>query len=273
MGLALYLALLVLAAPAPTPLERARAAFPTWTVSDSGRGFLVATPGARGHAAVVDVVVGAARACELELVRAPLADAWVAFALPDRASFLGFVAARYPAEVRADLVGPGTHGFADAERRWIVVDHGAGPGTLAHEVVHPLVRQDFAASGRPAPMWLDEGIAALFEHKRYAADGRVIGLANWRMPTLRARLDRISVREVVSADGLAFQGRGDLMMAAARHLVLWLHERGWLSSLYRGLRDDPAGAASVEAHVARVTGMDLDALDAAWKRWVRGAAR
>ena len=70
--------------------------------------------------------------------------------------------------------------------REIVMHATRGAETLNHELVHPIIQEDFPR----APAWLDEGIAALYENPVYScAKGYVTGISNWRYPDVLQALD------------------------------------------------------------------------------------
>src|SRR5438552_76570 len=51
------------------------------------------------------------------------------------------------------------YGFYMSRERKMVMNISTGTGTLAHELVHPLLAEDFPA----VPSWFNEGFASLFE--------------------------------------------------------------------------------------------------------------
>lgn len=160
------------------------------------------------------------------------------------------------------------YGFYMACERRMVMNIGTGTGTLAHELVHPLLAEDF----EEVPSWFNEGFASLFEQSQQTLEGKMVGLVNWRLPSLQRALkrgDKISLRELVKTDTSEFYGdRSGLNYATARYLCMYLQERGRLAPFYAGFRkghkDDPTGAAAIEA----ATGKKLEDLETEWKKWV-----
>src|SRR5258706_2766340 len=53
---------------------------------------------------------------------------------------------------------PSTWGFYRPDHRIAIINWGQSVGNLRHELVHPLIADDFPA----IPAWLDEGVAALY---------------------------------------------------------------------------------------------------------------
>jgi hypothetical protein len=165
-------------------------------------------------------------------------------------------------------------GFYSDEHGAIVLDASTGDGTLVHEIVHPFVRADFPA----CPTWLDEGLGSLYERCVFEG-GSLRGLVNWRLDALQraateGRVPAISALVHMTPD--AFYGDSSpLNYAAARHLCLWLQERGALAELYRRLRDgavsssDPS--ADAEKAIVELLGVESVAdADTAFRAWVMG---
>jgi hypothetical protein len=160
-------------------------------------------------------------------------------------------------------------GFYMPGDRKIVVNLNTGQGTLAHELVHPLMEADFPR----APAWFNEGFASLFEQSRYVPGKRIEGLVNWRIRSLKRALSRPNpptLAEMLALNRDDFYGSNSgVNYAIARFLCLYLQEKDLLVRFYRefrsGARDDPSGAALLQ----QVTGKTLSDLEAEWRQWVR----
>jgi hypothetical protein len=158
-------------------------------------------------------------------------------------------------------------GFYMSAERKMVMNIATGTGTLAHELVHPLLAEDFP----DVPSWFNEGFASLYEQSAWRGD-RMVGLVNWRLPALQKALQAgtaIPLRELLGSTPARFYGDGcGVNYASARYLCLFLQERGHLAAFYRafkaGFKDDPAGVAALE----KAAGAKLDALETAWREWV-----
>lgn len=156
-------------------------------------------------------------------------------------------------------------GFYMARERKMVMNIATGTGTLAHELVHPLLAEDFPG----VPSWFNEGFASLFEQSAQRGD-RVVGQVNWRLPGLHKALKGrgVSLDALLKTDSDAFYGddRG-VHYAAARYLCYWLQERELLIAFYKAFRDghgdDPSGRKALE----KVCGKPLSELEPAWKDW------
>jgi hypothetical protein len=164
------------------------------------------------------------------------------------------------------------YGFYRPDVRAIVMNAGPGIGTLTHEIVHPLVEADFPG----APIWIDEGIASLFEAPVLPRAGEIHGAKNWRLPRLRAAMASKTDRDAARlhtlfgmSDDTFRDGDEDLHYAMARYACKWLDDRGELGSFYRAWRDnvkdDPTGATAFEAAM----GMKPSQADDAWAAWVK----
>ncbi len=166
--------------------------------------------------------------------------------------------------------------------RDIILDLSPGLATLTHEIVHPIVERDFPT----APVWLDEGLASLYEKPIFPAPGEIHGGPNWRHPRLLAALASPRERSEARLDVLfgmsdaEFRGpKEDLHYAMAREMCEWLDSRGELWDFYRGWRD-AAGNPGVPGHpwlanpegestFARVVGHTPAEANAEWVKWVR----
>lgn len=159
------------------------------------------------------------------------------------------------------------YGFYLARERKMVMNISTGTGTLAHEIVHPLLGEDLPG----APAWFNEGFASLYEQS-LEFDGRMLGRVNWRLPGLQAAIrakTAPSLAELLALSPERFYGDGrGIHYAAARYLCLYLQERGELGRFYRrfkgGLAEDPDGRKAL----VETTGRSLEAYEAAWKDWI-----
>jgi hypothetical protein len=157
-------------------------------------------------------------------------------------------------------------GFYMARERKMVMNIATGTGTLAHELVHPLLAEDFPN----VPSWFNEGFASLFEQSTTRGD-RVVGQVNWRLPglhkALKARGVSLAALLKTSTDEFYGDERG-VNYAAARYLCYWLQEHDLLRPFYRAFRasreEDPSGLTALED----VAGRPLSELEPAWKAWI-----
>jgi hypothetical protein len=160
------------------------------------------------------------------------------------------------------------YGHYHYARRQIVFNCSTGLGTMVHEMVHALMDAEMPR----APIWFAEGLASLYEHCSFR-DGRIRGVANWRLPELQAALaagECPSLAGILTMSDAEFKGpRESLHYAVVRHFCLYLEEQGLLRRFYRRYRDrfaeDPSGRRFLE----EVCEAPLAQLDARWQAWAR----
>lgn len=135
--------------------------------------------------------------------------------------------------------GPGDHsplGFYDPNDRIAVVNLARGAGNLRHELVHPLLGDDFPG----IPSWLNEGIGALYGTSVPGRGGRFRFLVNYRLRDLQAALragDLPDLDALVDADADEIYGdRAMVYYALSRYLLLYLEQQGELERFYRAVR-------------------------------------
>ena len=152
-------------------------------------------------------------------------------------------------------------------------------GTLAHELFHLMVRNDFG----DIPPWLEEGMASLYEVSEERSN-YIAGVSNWRGKILATFWsERPSVEELVKMDWRSFdgtEGRRDFRRqavnhATARYFTLYLQEKVRLVDVYKAFRhqivddltDDPGQES--ERLLASVMQKPLSAVDKDFESWFR----
>jgi len=180
----------------------------------------------------------------------------------------------YQAYCKAHLGGEcdSPFGMYHPDIKRIVMNAGPGLGTLTHELVHPIVEADFPR----APIWLNEGIASLFEAPVLPAKGEIHGIKNWRLPRLlegmRAPAEQKQARLDVlfgMSDDTFRDGEEKLHYATARYVCQWLDQKGWLWPFYRGWRDRVDGDPTGEKTFAEITKMTPAEANGLWTAWVK----
>jgi len=187
--------------------------------------------------------------------------------------------------------GVSRFGYYKPGQHTVLVNLAEGDGALYHELTHVLMDADFPN----APLWLQEGMATLYEASelRETAIGasgstcetsrgvetaavehcgpRLVPLPNWRGAILRRALreNRLpSIRQLIEA--ARFRGPGEALdYAYARYLSLFLHRRDALAPYYAALRertepDATGGPTLLEVCAVR----DWAALDAEFLAWL-----
>ncbi|KAB2892977.1 MAG: hypothetical protein F9K40_17520 [Kofleriaceae bacterium] len=153
---------------------------------------------------------------------------------------------------------PAGQGFYRPDARVAAVNLSKGRGNLRHELVHPLIVDDFPQ----IPAWLNEGIASMYGGA-HVRRGKLVFVANYRLLDLQTAITR---RTLPGRNRLAFAGReelygaeGAIYYAVSQHVVLFLERTGKLDAYYRTVRANP----SVRG-VALAAAVD-------WRRFVRWA--
>jgi len=159
-------------------------------------------------------------------------------------------------------------------------------GTLAHELFHLMVRNDFG----DIPPWLEEGMASLYEVSERRGNS-IAGLPNWRGKILaKFWLARPSIEQLVKMDWRSFDGtelldisdgtegrqnfrRQAINHATARYLMLYLQEKMKLVDVYKAFRhqsiDDLKDIPEQEAArlLSSVVQKPLSEFDRDFERW------
>jgi hypothetical protein len=162
------------------------------------------------------------------------------------------------------------YGFFQPSTRSMVMNAGLGLGTLTHELVHPIVETDFPG----VPLWLNEGLASLFEAPVLGKKGEIHGAKNWRWPKLQGALLSPSKADAgidrlfgMTDDEFRDQHEG-LHYAMARYFAQWLDERGLLWDFYHAFRDGAESDPTGEKAFAKVVGKSPSEANPAWRKWV-----
>lgn len=151
-------------------------------------------------------------------------------------------------------------GFYLPNRRIAIANLEASVGNLRHELVHPLIGDDYPA----IPAWLNEGVAALYGTAKLGKRGFTF-LVNYRLRDLeRALADGTcpTLAELAaSTDAEVRGGQAMVYYALARYVLLYADRKGTLSQLYADLR-----GSKVDKHPA-VLARYVD--EQAFRRWVK----
>jgi len=162
------------------------------------------------------------------------------------------------------------YGFYMSRERKMVMNISTGTGTLAHELVHPLLSEDFPG----VPSWFNEGFASLFEQSG-ERKGKMAGFVNWRLPKLRQllKINRgVPLADLMKTTTEQFYGEDDrgVHYATARYFCLYLQDHDLLIPFFKEFKasasEDPTGAKSLQ----KVTGKTPAELEPIWRDWVLG---
>ena len=159
---------------------------------------------------------------------------------------------------------PSAWGFYRPDLRVAIANLGASIGNLRHELVHPLIGDDFPH----IPAWLNEGIAALYGTAKWNGK-RFEFLVNYRLRDLQRAIEDGTLPTIAElAASTNDDVRGDRAMtyyAMSRYVLLFVEQRGKLSELYAALRD----AKDQAAHARILAGYVDDTKFVAWAKKLR----
>jgi len=160
------------------------------------------------------------------------------------------------------------YGFYMSKERKMVMNISTGTGTLAHELVHPLLAEDFPG----VPSWFNEGFASLFEQSG-EREGRMVGFVNWRLPKLKQVLKigkGVALADLVKTSTEQFYGEDDrgVNYATARYLCMYLQEKKQLIPFFQEFKKTAKEDATGALALGRATGKKPAELDSVWREWV-----
>ena len=143
--------------------------------------------------------------------------------------------------------------------------------SLRHEFVHLMHWGHMQRLGQRHPIWIQEGLATLFEDWRARDDGTVEILPNLRQPAAHEhmRAGRMPTwSELARMSQEEFMAKAEVNYPAVRSIFSWIAERGWLQRWYRAYiamhAEDPTGIRALES----VSGQPAARLEAQWREWV-----
>lgn len=143
----------------------------------------------------------------------------------------------------------------------------SGYGTLNHEIVHAVLRDDYDE----IPGWLDEGMAAFYEEVRRNRKP----LDNYRLDYVQTALNDLScfpkLSDIMKEPKSSFitGERVNLNAAIARYLVMYLADKRVLKKLYRSMRDSDSQEPGYQFNlVLDLLGADEPTFEEDWKKWV-----
>jgi hypothetical protein len=126
-------------------------------------------------------------------------------------------------------------GFYLPDRRIAIANIGNSVGNLRHELVHPLLGDDFPG----IPAWLNEGIAALYGSSTPTKRGMQF-LVNYRLRDLQRALKAGTLPTVEqlarSTEAELYGKQAMVYYALARYVLLYVDRQGTLGQLYAELR-------------------------------------
>ncbi len=163
------------------------------------------------------------------------------------------------------------YGFYRPSTRTLVINLAAGEGTIIHELTHALI--DFDCPN--LPIWINEGIASLYEECRLVETpngARLLPAVNWRLERLKQSIQDHSIRstrELMLLESMVGDEQESLNYAHARYFCMYLNELGLLSEFYQLVRDNPAGAHGGKTALEQLfSQLSLYGLERDFQEWV-----
>ena len=163
--------------------------------------------------------------------------------------------------------------YLHESRRLVARDTGQ---SLQHEFVHLLHFAHMERSGQRHPIWVQEGLASLYENYTIRADGSIEFHPNIRFNIARKQVlskTSTSWKELFALRPQAFMADAERLYPQVRAIFEFLAREGKLIDFYKALgatsRDDPDGSSAME----RTFGLPLTKIEERWKKWMidRGA--
>ncbi len=143
--------------------------------------------------------------------------------------------------------------------------------TLRHEFTHARHHAHMVRIGQRHPLWIQEGIATLFEEWGDGAGGEVVLKPNLRTNEAYDLVRRKQAKpwaEFMSMDDKELMSSPIDHYAQARSMLMWLAEQGkfqeWYRAVVSGFSSDPMGRRAFET----VFGAPVGRLEAQWRTWV-----
>lgn len=145
------------------------------------------------------------------------------------------------------------------------------PRAMRHELAHAAHHGHMDAVGQDHPLWIQEGIASLYEDYEFEDDGTVRFLPNDRTgqaKTLAVNGWLMPWPELATLRPSSMGDEAYRVYPELRSIFRFIAERGRLASWYHayvaGFDDDPSGLTAIE----QAFGQPLAAVEAAWRRWL-----
>ncbi len=158
-------------------------------------------------------------------------------------------------------------------RRLVARDVGQ---SLQHEFVHLLHFAQMERTGQRHPIWIQEGLASLYENYTLNADGSAEFQPNIRFNFARRQVTSKSAmpwKKLIALTGQEFMEDAERLYPQVRAIFEYFAREGKLEAFYKALlstwRSDPDGAAAIE----RAFGEPMSTIEERWKKWMieRGA--
>jgi hypothetical protein len=174
-----------------------------------------------------------------------------------------------PADAAKLLPDRHVHGtYKHMKGMLIAADTGA---SLRHEFFHALHHDHMDRVGQQHPLWIQEGLAALYEDYELGGEGEITFLPNERRNIAKslAREDRLlPLDQFAALSDTDFSAKPSRNYVQARTLFEFLADRDllerWYATYIRGFPRDSSGAQAL----VEVFDLPIAAIDAAWRQWL-----
>jgi hypothetical protein len=144
-------------------------------------------------------------------------------------------------------------------------------GSLRHEFFHAMHYGHMEKLHQLHRLWIQEGLAALYEDYELHEDGSVTFPPNDRHNIVRARARAgrlMDWRRLFDLNSEEFMGRANVLYPQVRSIFRYVAEQGRLVTWYRAYTrtyaSDPSGVAAFE----EVFGKPLEDVERDWRRWL-----
>ncbi len=158
--------------------------------------------------------------------------------------------------------------YLHRERRLVSRDTGQ---SLTHEFVHLLHFADMERRNQRHPIWIQEGLASLYEDYTLNGDGSVEFHPNIRFNIARKQVVSRTARdwkELFAMSGERFMQDAERHYPQVRSIFEFFARERKLEAFYKALietsRDDPSGVRAVE----RAFGEPISKVEARWRVWM-----
>ena len=255
-------------APRPRNDPRARREQDEWRAAHPGTAYRYCED--TEHRLVVATCLDAASNAEMQRMLGVQADQQAATlfdALPDSEIF---VAVATPADIdRIFRDSPTTKGMYEHPLRRIVT---ADIGTaLRHEWTHAMHFGHMERLGQPHMMWVQEGLASLYESYEISPEGSIRFLPTARHNEARriaGNKRAIALAQVIAMRPDEFMQRSQALYPVVRSVFEYMADQGKLRNWYRRyvetFADDRTGRRAIEETFATT----LDGFEKSWRAWV-----
>lgn len=142
---------------------------------------------------------------------------------------------------------------------------------LRHEFTHVMHWGHMERLGQKHPLWVQEGIATLYEDYRFREDGTVEFLPNTRHNIAKRRTasgGAMRWRDLLTLSETDFMRRATHLYPQTRAMLMYVADQGklhaWYGALVEHFDEDPTGRLAFEKSFDK----PLDDIERDWRRWL-----